>query len=92
VHELDFPPDFPLHSRSHNSSPAANGESIGTIMDLSTDQSGVLTVAGHCINSAIQSTIAFDRVGADPNSPYRLYEFDFQSRFTVTNIFGTLHA
>jgi hypothetical protein len=92
VHELDFPPDFPLHSRSHNSSPAANGESIGTIMDLSTDQSGVLTVAGHCINSAIQSTIAFDRVGADPNSPYRLYEYDFQSRFTVTNIFGTLHA
>lgn len=45
-----------------------------------------------CIESAIRSTIAFDRVGAPEDSKY----FDFQSqrrgRLILTNIFGTLHA
>jgi hypothetical protein len=46
-----------------------------------------------CIDAAIHSTIAFDRVGAAPNSNY--VHFDAGSRIhrlMVTNIFGTTHA
>jgi hypothetical protein len=102
VHKIDLPPEFPLHSRSHGSLSATNGEATATltntsmyprnVMDLTTDQSGVITVAAQCVNSAIQSTIAFDRVGADPDKPYDRYMETPEKRFTVTNIFGTLHA
>jgi hypothetical protein len=49
-------------------------------------------VACQCIESAIQSTIAFDRVGAPENSPYEGYKATRKTRLVLTNIFGTLHA
>ncbi|KAF2793384.1 hypothetical protein K505DRAFT_244525 [Melanomma pulvis-pyrius CBS 109.77] len=45
-----------------------------------------------CILSAIQSTIAFDRVGADPASPYENYVSTRTRRLILTNVVGTLHA
>jgi hypothetical protein len=105
VHEIELPPGPPTSGwSSQTSSPAAIPESAATpthahmhhhkggLMDLSTDQSGVLRVANTCISSAIQSTIAFDRVGADINSSYWEFNETPANRFIVTNIFGTLHA
>jgi hypothetical protein len=56
------------------------------------DHEGLLAVTAECIDSAIQSTIAFDRVGCDPDSSYKKYEDIPEDRLIVTNIFGTLHA
>lgn len=49
-------------------------------------------LAYQCVEAAIQSTIAFDRVGAPPDSPYNDYISTRTGRLIVTNIFGTLHA
>lgn len=46
----------------------------------------------NCIEAAIQSTIAFDNVGAKDASAYRRYIDISKKRLLVTNIFGTLHA
>jgi hypothetical protein len=48
--------------------------------------------AHQCITGAIQSTIAFDRVGAEPGSPYEGYRPTRTRRLILTNIFGTMHA
>jgi hypothetical protein len=83
---------------SHHSSPAANGESSSTLargvqmVDLSNDQKDMMNLACMCINSAVQSTIAFDRVGAPEGSPYENYTSTRAHRLIVTNIFGTVHA
>lgn len=105
VHDIELPPNPPTSSStwsSQTSSPAAMADSVttptyrhrsrGGIVDLSQDQNQVLEVALACINSAIQSTIAFDRVGADPSTPYNRCIDTPRERLILTNIFGTLHA
>jgi hypothetical protein len=61
-------------------------------VELSNDQQDVIWIAAKCINSAIQSTIAFDRVGAPDDSPYEKYKRTRKGRLIVTNIVGTMHA
>ncbi|KAF1352956.1 hypothetical protein EJ07DRAFT_168669 [Lizonia empirigonia] len=57
------------------------------------DQRSIIGVAAKCINAAIQSTIAFDRVGAAPGSKYVKFDASARTRrLVVTNIFGTMHA
>jgi hypothetical protein len=51
-----------------------------------------LSLAHECIESAIRSTIAFDRVGAPERSEYTDFQSQRQGRLILTNIFGTLHA
>jgi hypothetical protein len=104
IHDIALPPAPPSSGYSSQiSSPAATAETTttpasthaqykGSLMELTPDQSSVLQVASQCISSAIQSTIAFDRVGADPNSAYNEFVDTPKERFVVTNIFGTLHA
>ena len=52
----------------------------------------LLDASHDCVQAAIQSTIAFDRVGADPNSEYRDFVSTRKRRLILTNIVGTLHA
>jgi hypothetical protein len=56
------------------------------------NQAKILEYACICINAAIRSTIAFDRVGAPENSPYARYESTRTQRLVLTNIVGTMHA
>jgi hypothetical protein len=82
----------------HHSSPTANRESSSNlaknvqIAELSNDQRDMISLACLCINSAVQSTIAFDRVGASEDSPYKDYKSTRAHRLIVTNIVGTVHA
>ena len=62
------------------------------MVDLTDDQRDIIKVACQCIDSAIRSTIAFDRVGAAANSSYEGFISTRTKRLLVTNIFGTLHA
>ncbi|PSN58572.1 hypothetical protein BS50DRAFT_580643 [Corynespora cassiicola Philippines] len=100
VHDIPLPPGPPT-DWSQNSSPAATVESAGTprhnsmsrgLIDLTSGQDKVLDVAHQCITSAIRSTIAFDRVGANPNEVYTRFENKRPKRLILTNIFGTIHA
>ncbi|RYN17062.1 hypothetical protein AA0119_g11494 [Alternaria tenuissima] len=83
---------------SHNESPAATrGAPTPTNrpvqwVDLSEAQKDIISIACQCIENAIQSTIAFDRVGAPENSPYGGFKSTRNTRLVLTNIFGTLHA
>ncbi|KAF2115552.1 hypothetical protein BDV96DRAFT_646544 [Lophiotrema nucula] len=101
VHEIELPPGPPVSSswNSQTSSPVSYSDSVGTptahqrgLMDYNPEQSGVLHVAFQCINSAVASTIAFDRVGEKPDAHYEAYVTTPSKRLVVTNIFGTLHA
>ncbi|KAF2195515.1 hypothetical protein K469DRAFT_681823 [Zopfia rhizophila CBS 207.26] len=100
VHEIELPPGPPISSAlsSHTSSPAAVGEPGATptmprsLMDLTSDQESVVDIAFRCINSAIASTVAFDRVGAVPTANYEFCDDIAPRRLIVTNILGTLHA
>ncbi|KAF2268499.1 hypothetical protein CC78DRAFT_372218 [Lojkania enalia] len=102
AHEIELPPGPPVSSSawsSQTSSPAAYAESSATstghhrgLMDLNIEQTSVLTVAFQCIESAIRSTIAFDRVYEPPDKEYKPYESTPERRPILTNIFGTLHA
>ncbi|KAH8699411.1 hypothetical protein GQ44DRAFT_632756 [Phaeosphaeriaceae sp. PMI808] len=97
-------PPRPCQPSSHQSvhwsqqnSPAAPGSAFNTnrvvqMVDLSDSQREMIKVACLCINSAIRSTIAFDRVGAPEDSVYEGYKKTRTSRLVLTNIFGTLHA
>lgn len=98
-HTIEFPPNAASapHSSQHNS--PAPGDYVSTptnrgihMVELSEDQRKLIGVACQCIESAIRSTVAFDRVGADPNSPYLDYQSTRTRRLVLTNIFGTLHA
>jgi hypothetical protein len=100
THVIEYPPSHQSAHRnaqwSHQNSPAATGE-VSTptsrqMVDLSETQEKIVQVACQCIESAIQSTIAFDRVGAAEGSPYEGYESTRTNRLVLTNIFGTLHA
>jgi hypothetical protein len=62
------------------------------VVELSNDQKDMMNLACMCINSAVQSTIAFDRVGAPEGSPYENCKSTGAHRLIVTNIFGTVHA
>jgi hypothetical protein len=83
---------------SEHNSPAATGELSAhasksfRIVDLSNDQRKVIKVWCQCTDSAIRSTIAFDRVGASENSSYKGYKSKRRRRLVITNIFSTLHA
>jgi hypothetical protein len=60
--------------------------------EMSPDQRRLFEASKICVNAAIQSTIAFDRVGMDPGIPWKIGSAYIPERFIVTNIFGTLHA
>ncbi len=72
--------------------PSSQQNSPAATADLTEDQRKVIEVACQCIDAAIRSTIAFDRVGAEPDSPYGEFWSTRTKRLVVTNIFGTLHA
>ncbi|KAF9728474.1 hypothetical protein PMIN04_010457 [Paraphaeosphaeria minitans] len=97
---------YPLsHQTSHRGgqssqhSPPVVSEDIGTPADrgvqtveLTHEQRKISAIANQCIDAAIRSTVAFDRIGAPNDRPYERYEMQRTSRLVVTNIFGTLHA
>lgn len=104
VHDIEYPPSH-LGSRPHqnpqwsqNNSPIATGDVSNPtsrsdqMMDLSDGHLQIISLASICIESAIKSTIAFDRVGAHDDSPYEGLQSTRKTRLIVTNIFGTLHA
>lgn len=62
------------------------------MVDLSNDQREMINLASICIQAAIQSTIAFDRIGAEEGSAYEGYISTRKERLVLTNIFGTMHA
>lgn len=96
-HNIELPPGHYNTSWSHHS-PAPPGEASTPtnrnvhMVELSEDQRNLIKVASRCIDSAIRSTVAFDRVGADENSEYVNYKSTRTKRLVLTNIFGTLHA
>ncbi|PVH90302.1 hypothetical protein DM02DRAFT_636921, partial [Periconia macrospinosa] len=104
LEKIKEPP--PREASSHGNSPAAAGgpfaiPTAGTrytsrgLVDPSesnTQRTELIELSHQCIEAAIQSTIAFDRVGAAPDSPYEDYVSTRKGRLIVTNILGTLHA
>ncbi|KAH5982901.1 hypothetical protein HBI68_255420 [Parastagonospora nodorum] len=52
----------------------------------------MIKLACICIEAAVRSTIAFDRIGAPEGSRYEGYKSTRTERLVVTNIFGTMHA
>lgn len=99
THVIELPPSHNRANRSaqwsHHSSPAATGESYTAsrqMMELNEDQQKIVDVAFRCIESAIYSTVAFDRVGVAEDSLYEGYKATRTDRLVLTNIFGTLHA
>jgi hypothetical protein len=99
-HVLEFPPPPPgTWGASQHNSPAPYGNHVSTptsrnvqMVDLSEDQREVIDICSKCIDSAIRSTIAFDRVGEEPGSQYTYFTPTRKTRLIVTNVFGTLHA
>jgi hypothetical protein len=95
-HVLEFPPLTGTSGASQQNSPSVYGTSASNryvaMVELTDDQKKIIEVACKCINSAIRSTIAFDRVGAEPGSAYYYFTPTRKKRLIVTNIFGTLHA
>ncbi|KAL5407815.1 hypothetical protein PMIN04_011602 [Paraphaeosphaeria minitans] len=90
IHYMKLPPTV-----SSNNSPPDTSNQYNPhrdIVDLSAEDEQALQIVQKCVESAIQSTIAFDRIGADENTPYRNYESQRRSRLIVPNVFGTLHA
>lgn len=84
-HFIDFPPTGANARASHHN--------LQLLEDLSDGQKSIIGIAVKCINAAIQSTIAFDRVGAAPGSNYVKFDANARPRrLVVTNIFGTMHA
>ncbi|KAH6503157.1 hypothetical protein HBI55_024620 [Parastagonospora nodorum] len=82
------------HTWTHQSSPAVNGgmDRAAPIVDLTPDQKEMIKLACICIEAAIRSTIAFDRIGAPEGSRYEDYKSTRTERLVLTNIFGTMHA
>jgi len=95
VHHTSLPAAF--SSGSQQSSPAApvdcskQGDTT-YVAEMSPDQRRIFEASKICVNAAIQSTIAFDRVGTDPSKSWEIGSAHIPERFIVTNIFGTLHA
>ncbi|KAI4640122.1 hypothetical protein J4E93_008922 [Alternaria ventricosa] len=96
-HTLEFPPPPPgtTGAAQHNSPspyPSAATNRNVQMVDLSEDQHKIIKIACQCIDAAIRSTIAFDRVGEEPGSTYQYFQPTRKKRLIVTNVFGTLHA
>ncbi|KAF2632999.1 hypothetical protein BU25DRAFT_471143, partial [Macroventuria anomochaeta] len=95
-HFIDFPPTGASTARASHFVPTSDSSSnrnVHLLVDLSDDQRSIIGVAVKCINAAIQSTIAFDRIGAAPDSKYVKFDANARTRrLVVTNIFGTMHA
>ncbi|KNG46756.1 c6 zinc finger domain-containing protein [Stemphylium lycopersici] len=96
-HVLEFPPPTPSSTgASQHNSPSPYGNALKNrkvqTVKLSEEQKKIIKIACQCINSAVQSTIAFDRVGEEPGSNYQYFTPTRKKRLVVTNIFGTLHA
>jgi hypothetical protein len=93
-HILEFPPR--TTGASQQSSPSVYGNSASgryvQMVELTDDQHKIIEIACKCINSAIRSTIAFDRVGEESGSTYSYFTPTRKKRLVVTNVFGTLHA
>jgi hypothetical protein len=84
---------IPSHASSPTNAPKSSTIPITTSSySGSMDENALLDLVHECIESAIRSTIAFDRVGASPNSSYYDYRSERHGRLILTNIFGTLHA
>ncbi|KAL5114396.1 hypothetical protein ACEQ8H_007706 [Pleosporales sp. CAS-2024a] len=86
-------------SLPHGPSPTNGGPSANmhrewsfSRCDLTEDEQEMIKLACICIEAAIQSTIAFDRIGAPERSPYTNYVSTRTERLVLTNIFGTMHA
>ncbi|OCK73945.1 hypothetical protein K432DRAFT_218789 [Lepidopterella palustris CBS 459.81] len=97
VHKMDMPPGMAADGSQQSSPTMPLGLDAMTpkqreLMDLAPEQSRMKEIAGRCVNAAIQSTIAFDRVGVDPKIPWKIGWDHMPERFIVTNIFGTAHA
>lgn len=95
VHHMSLSPAF--SSGSQRSSLAASvdcSEQEYTICmtEMSPDQSRIFEASKICVNAAIQSTIAFDRVGMDPRTAWKIDSDYIPERFIVTDIFGILHT
>jgi hypothetical protein len=96
VHKMDLPPL--ACEASQNGSPVTPMEidqkaQNRQLMDLTKSQQRLIEVSKRCVDAAIQSTIAFDRVGINPDIPWRMGDSNhIPERFIVTNIFGTAHA
>ncbi|KAF2272121.1 uncharacterized protein EI97DRAFT_234236 [Westerdykella ornata] len=82
----------PMSARSVGATPPETSSQAAGIVELLPDFKSIVEVARLCVESAIQSTIAFDRVGHQPNDVYRKYVDTPKGRLIVTNIFGTMHA
>lgn len=97
----EWPPSNQLsHQRPHwsqHSSPSNTGEPLNSsrgpqVVDLNQGQNEMVKLACMCIDAAIRSTVAFDRVGAPEGSEYKGYKSTRTQRLVLTNIFGTMHA
>jgi hypothetical protein len=79
-------------SPSHIGEATSKGVQMVQMVDLNVDQQKMVEFSCLCINAAIQSTIAFDRVGAPEHSEYTGFKSTRTQRLVLTNIFGTMHA
>ena len=82
IHHMKLPPSFLSNNKSTSSA----------LVDITHEDEKALKIVQTYVKSAIQSTIAFDRVGADEHEPYERYVSQRRTRLIVRNIFGTLHA
>ncbi|KAF2022647.1 hypothetical protein EK21DRAFT_119535 [Setomelanomma holmii] len=102
THVIEYPPSHQTsHQRNHwpqHDSSVTSGDLVTPMnrmtqmVELTDGQRNITEVASQCIDSAIRSTVAFDRVDAPDDSPYEGYERTSPTRLIVTNIVGTLHA
>jgi hypothetical protein len=99
-HVLEFPsPPSGTRGASQHNSPVPYGNHVSTpasrngqMVGFSDDQREVIYICTKCIDSAIRSTIAFDRVGEELDSQYTYFTPTRKTRLIVTYVFGTLHA
>jgi hypothetical protein len=97
--ECEWPPFHQgSHQKGQHNSPAYTGEVTTAtgkdvhMAELNKDQKKLLKLSEMCIDAAIQSTVAFDRVGAPKHSPYSGYKSTRTQRLILTNIAGTMQA
>ncbi|KAF1831715.1 hypothetical protein BDW02DRAFT_571770 [Decorospora gaudefroyi] len=97
-HYVEYPPPPPgTTGASQQNSDTDHGNSASSgryvqMVELTEQQQRIIDIACKCIDSAIQSTIAFDRVGEEPGDTYNYFTPTRKKRLIVTNVFGTLHA
>lgn len=97
THVIKYPSSDQSSQRSpqwpHHSPPAATPDCRSAQIENPREtQNQIVEGACQCIESAIRSTVAFDRVGAPKDSIYAEYKSTRTTRLVLPNIFGTLHA